>query len=124
MLQLAHKSLEIYTIGKELVTAIYELTERYPKDEKFGLVSQLRRAVISICSNLAEGSSRFSRAERKRFYEIARGSVVEIDTQLDISVLLGYTTKEALLGIEPKLESVFKMLSKMITTLSNNPSNE
>ena len=124
MLQLAHKSLEIYTIGKELVTAIYELTERYPKDEKFGLVSQLRRAVISICSNLAEGSSRFSRAERKRFYEIARGSVVEIVTQLDISVLLGYTTKEALLGIEPKLESVFKMLSKMITTLSNNPSNE
>jgi four helix bundle protein len=124
MLQLAHKSLEIYTIGKELVIAIYELTERYPKDEKFGLVSQLRRAVISICSNLAEGSSRFSRAERKRFYEIARGSVVEIDTQFDISVLLGYTTKEALLGIEPKLESVFKMLSKMITTLSNNPSNE
>lgn len=124
MLLLAHKSMEIYAIGKDLVSAIYELTEKYPKEEKYGLVSQLRRAVISICSNLAEGSSRFSKAERKRFYEIARGSVVEIDTQLDISVLLGYTTKEALVGIELKLESVFKMLSKMITTLSNNSNNE
>ncbi len=124
MLLLAHKSMEIYAIGKDLVSAIYELTEKYPKEEKYGLVSQLRRAVISICSNLAEGSSRFSKAERKRFYEIARGSVVEIDTQLDISVLLGYTTKEALVGIEPKLESVFKMLSKMITTLSTNSNNE
>lgn len=117
MLQLAHKKLDVYQIAMNLVTEVYKATKKFPKDEQFVLVSQLRRAVISVCSNLAEGSARFSRAEKKRFYEISRSSLVEVDTQIEISLVLNYLQKNEIGKLEAYLESVFKMLSKMISNL-------
>lgn len=117
MLQLAHKNLEVYKIALELVKEVYKLTRSYPKEEQFVLVTQLRRAAISVCSNLAEGSARFSRAEKKRFYEISRSSLVEIDTQFELSLILEYLQKNEITKLEAYLESVFKMLSKMLANL-------
>jgi four helix bundle protein len=97
---------------------IYQITAMFPKEEKYLLVDQLRRAAVSVCSNIAEGSSRISRSEKKRFYEISRSSLVEIDTQSDISVSLGYITPVELEQIEHLMVAVFKMLSKMISNLS------
>jgi four helix bundle protein len=118
MLQIAHKKLEVYSISRELVKSIYFLTNGFPKEEQFLLVNQLRRAAVSVCSNLAEGSSRISKGDMKRFYEISRGSLVEIDTQIEIAVDLGYINQEQISTIEPMLNSVFRMLSKMIRNLS------
>ena len=117
MLKLAHKNLEVYQIALNLVKEVYRVTQRFPKEEQFVLVSQLRRAVISVCSNLAEGSARYSKMEKKRFYEVSRSSLVEVDTQFEISLILEYLQKKDIEQLEKYLESVFKMLSKMITNL-------
>jgi four helix bundle protein len=85
------------------------------------LVSQIRRAVISVCSNIAEGASRISKTEKKRFYEISRSSLVEIDTQFEIAIILEYYKKGQMQELEQYLESTFRMLSKMIGNLSSNP---
>ena len=74
----------------DLVTEVYELTGRYPKEEMYGITNQLRRAAVSVSSNIAEGAARSSLNERRRFCEIAKSSLVEIDTQLQIPKKLGY----------------------------------
>lgn len=81
----------------------------------YGLTSQMRRAAVSVASNIAEGASRRSAIERKRFYEIARSSLVEIDTQLEISLNLKFCTNEDLLAIGDPMNHIFAMLSRMIT---------
>lgn len=88
MLNLAHKQLDVYKFSLNLVKEVYILTKTLPKEEQFALVSQLRRAAISVCSNIAEGSARSSKPERKRFYEISRSSLVEVDTQFEITLIL------------------------------------
>lgn len=117
MLQLAHKNLEVYKMAIDLVKEVYRVTKSYPKEEQFVLVTQLRRAAISVCSNLAEGSARFSKPEKRRFYEMSRNSLVEVDTQLEISLVLEYLKKQEIEKLEHYLESVFKMTSKMIGNL-------
>lgn len=76
----------------DLVTEIYQATKAFPIEERYGLVNQLRRAAVSVPSNIAEGQARFSTKEFYRFVSIARGSLVEIETQLQIAVNLGYFT--------------------------------
>ena len=88
MLNLSHKNLEVYKISLKLIKEVYAITKGFPKEELYVLVSQIRRAAISVCSNIAEGASRISRAEKKRFYEISRSSLVEMDTQFEISSIL------------------------------------
>lgn len=100
-----------------MVNAIYKTTGQFPRDEQFVLVSQIRRAAISVVSNIAEGASRMSVNEKKRFYEVARGSVVEIDTQFEIAINLGYYKKGKEAELEKGLESTFRILSKMIQNL-------
>ena len=117
MLQLAHKNLEVYKIALDLVKEIYKLTKTFPKEEQYVLSTQLRRAAISVCSNLSEGSSRYSRMEKKRFYEISRSSLVEIDTQLELSLMLEYLQLKQIEHVEKTIESVFRMLSRMINNL-------
>lgn len=113
MLQLNHKNLRVWEKSIELVTQIYTITETYPNEEVFGLVSQLRRASVSIPSNISEGSSRSSSKERKRFYEIARSSLVEIDTQLEISKALHFITDTEVNTISALINEIFAMLSIM-----------
>ena len=117
MLELSHKNLEVYKIALQLVKEVYAITKTFPKEEQYVLVSQLRRAVISICSNIAEGAARKTKPDRRRFYEISRSSLVEVDTQIEAALILNYTAKEQIKNIESYLESVFKMLSKMISNL-------
>jgi four helix bundle protein len=82
------------------------------------LISQIRRSAISVCSNIAEGASRHSKTEKRRFYEISRGSLVEMDTQFEIALLLNYFKPHETKVLEEYIESIFRMLSKMIANLN------
>lgn len=97
----------------ELTVKIYRITEKFPKTEMYGLALQLQRAVVSIPSNIAEGASRSSAKERKRFYEIARSSLVEVDTQLEIAIRLNYL-QDKNEALEDQLNYIFAMLSNLI----------
>jgi four helix bundle protein len=113
-IQLNHKTLEVYKTIRELNRDIYKVSLLLPADEKFNMVQQIRRAALSVKLNFAEGCSRKSDAERKRFKEIARGSVVEIDAALETAVDLEYVTVEQLKHTGELLNKSFAMLSKMI----------
>lgn len=109
------RKLEIWNQGIELVKLIYSLAEKLPDNEKFGLRSQITRAAVSVPSNIAEGASRNSEIEFKRFLEIAMGSLFEIETQVVIIEELQLVKKE-------ELESIFELLDKqgkMINGLIN-----
>ncbi len=82
--------MDIYKVSREFVLECYKLTKCFPTDEKFGMITQIRRAALSVHLNLSEGFSRKSENERKRFFEIARGSVIEIDAAVDIANDLNY----------------------------------
>ena len=90
MLQLSHKKLDVYFQSMILVKQIYFVTKSFPEVEKFGLSNQLRRAAVSVISNISEGASRKSLIEKKRFYEISRSSLVEINTQIEVALMLEY----------------------------------
>lgn len=113
-LQLDHKRLDIYSVSKQFVHACYELTKTLPGEERYNMVSQIRRAALSIQLNIAEGASRKSNAERKRYYEIARGSLIEIDAALDIAVELKYVIKKEQEKLGELMIRCFQMLTKMI----------
>jgi four helix bundle protein len=113
-LQLNHQKLDIYGISRQFVFECYKLTMKLPVAEKFGMITQIRRAALSVHLNMAEGASRKSESERKRYYEISRGSIIEIDAALDIANDLGY-----LRGIETEklgtsTINCFKVLTGMI----------
>lgn len=114
MLDLSHKKLEVWKLSLELVKEVYKLTGTYPKEELYGLVSQMRRASVSVASNLSEGAARTSSKEKCRFFEVSRSSLVELDTQVEISVVLDYLNEQKIKGLKPTAESVFKILSKLI----------
>ena len=114
MLKLNHKNLDVWQLAIKLVSTIYQMTSKYPKEEVFGLISQTRRASVSISANIAEGSSRNSLVERKRFYEIARSSLVEVDNHIEIAKELGYLSNESLSILNEKLNELFAKLSKFI----------
>lgn len=118
---LSHKNLDVYKISLKLVEEVYKVTKKIPKEEQFVLISQIRRAAISVCCNIAEGAARISKKEKKRFYEMSRSSLVELDTQFEISHILQYHVNGQIKELEQYLESTFRMLSKMITNLNSNP---
>jgi len=119
-LSLNHQKLEVFVLSKEFVLECYRITNKLPTDEKFGMISQIRRAAVSVCLNIAEGSSRRSEAERKRFYEIARGSVIEIDAALDIANTLGYLKEYDIKNLGATMISCFKLLTALIKSNSLN----
>jgi four helix bundle protein len=88
--------------------------ENISVEEKFGMIQQIGRAALSVYLNVAEGCCRKSQKERERFYEVARGSIIEIDAALDVAVDLGYTSKEELDELGQFIIRSFQMLSKMI----------
>lgn len=114
MLKLNHKNLEVWQLAVKFVSFIYNITSVYPKEELFGLTNQTRRASVSISANIAEGSSRKSLVERKRFYEIARSSLVEVDNHLEIAMTLNYLNDKKINEIDQKLNELFAKLSKFI----------
>ena len=100
------------------VVDIYRITKSFPRDEIYGLTNQLRRASVSIPSNIAEGAARKGKAEFKHFLYIALGSLSEVETQLIISQEIKYINKEQLKNIEPSLIEIRKMLLGLIKTLN------
>ena len=113
-LQLAHTKLNVYQISEELVIESYKITRLFPQEERFALVQQIRRAATSVRLNLAEGCSRKSKAERKRFFEISRGSVIEIDSAIGIAFKLSYVSEKQLASLGSLIVNTFKLLSGMI----------
>jgi len=93
-----------------LAKRVYQATQKFPVDERFGLTNQLRRASVSVPSNLAEGHARFGPGEFSRFISIAMGSVAEIETQILLSTDLGYLKEELSHEILGELETIGKML--------------
>lgn len=110
----SYKELIVWQKSIELVKEIFVLTENFPKSELYGLVSQMRRAAVSIPSNIAEGYGRNSSKEYAQFYFIAYGSALEVETQLIISKELQFVTEKELTKSKLLLEEVCKMLYAMI----------
>jgi len=100
------KNLKIWQEGIEIVTSIYKLTSTFPDEEKFGLISQMRRSAVSIPSNIAEGYGRNSDSELSRFLNISRGSSYELETQSIICNNLGYISKDQLEMITSQLDNI------------------
>jgi len=113
-LQLAHTKLNVYLFSQQLALECYKITKLFPPDEKFALVQQIRRAALSVHLNIAEGASRKSEVERKRYFEIARGSVIEIDTAIGIAYQLLYVKLEELQSLGELIIKNFKLISGMI----------
>ena len=113
-LNLQHNSLHVYMAVRDLVKEVYKVSMLLPSEEKFNMVSQIRRAALSVKLNLAEGSTRHSEQERKRYVEIARGSVVESDAALETAVDINYIKVEQLQIMGEWLNKCFAMLSNMM----------
>ena len=113
-LTLNHQRLDLYSFSRKFVLESYKLTKLLPPDEKFGMISQIRRAALSVHLNIAEGASGRSEAERKRYYEIAKGSIIEIDAALDIANDLASLTNQNMASIEESMVRCFKILTAMI----------
>ncbi len=113
-LKLNHQKLDIYSFSRKFVFECYKLSKVLPPDERFGMISQIRRAALSVHLNIAEGASRKSEVERKRYYEISRGSIIEIDAALDIAGDLEYLSGYDTTNLGDAMIRCFKMLSGMI----------
>ncbi|MFI5186740.1 MAG: four helix bundle protein [Chitinophagales bacterium] len=113
-LKLAHTKLDTYKSSQELTLECYRITLQFPSEEKFAMIQQIRRAALSVHLNIAEGCSRKSKSERVRYFEIARGSVIEIDAAIEIAHKLNYTTFEKLQVLGNSIIKTFKLLSGMI----------
>lgn len=119
-LKLNHQKLEVFIVSRQFALECYKLSNTLPSDERFGMVSQIRRASVSVYLNIAEGASRKSEAERKRFYEIARGSLIEIDAALDIAYDLGYLKNFDSIKLGETMVNCFKLLSGLIKSETKN----
>ncbi|MDE1206949.1 four helix bundle protein [Tenacibaculum larymnensis] len=113
------RNLNVWKQGIEIVKRVYNLSEKLPSEEKFGLRSQITRATISIPSNIAEGASRNSEIEFKRFLEISMGSLFEVETQLIIIGELGFISSEELKPIFELLEKEAKMINSLINKIKS-----
>ena len=107
----SYKNLDVYKESKTLVKMVYWLLKKFPKEENYALCDQLRRAVISVPSNLAEGSGRTSAKDQAHFFEMAFGSLMEVDCQMDIARELEYVTREEQNTLEEQVRRVAAMLS-------------
>lgn len=113
----SYRDLIVWQKSIELVALVYRVTERFPKSELFGLTSQMRRAAVSIPSNLAEGYARKHRAEYLQFVRIAYGSGAELETQLIITKKLGFASDKDLITVVSLLDEIMRMLNKFSSSL-------
>ena len=108
------RNLNVYIKAKELVTRVYELLRKFPREEQYALCDQLRRAIISVPSNIAEGSGRQTEKDQAHFYSIAYGSLMEVFSQMDVACDLNYITQEEFNKIEILINEEAKMLYSLI----------
>jgi len=109
-----HKRLDVWRHSMSLVRDIYLATDGFPKSERYGLVSQMRRAAVSVASNLAEGAARGGPRELRKFSIIARASLSELDTQTDIALMLDFIKKENREQLDERMLRIDRMLYRLI----------
>jgi four helix bundle protein len=107
------ENLEVWQKSRELVKSIYECSSVFPLEERYGLTSQIRCAAISVSSNVAEGSTRWSNKDQARFYETAYGSLMEILNQFILSKDLNFITEEQLIIFREKNDNIGRMLNAL-----------
>lgn len=115
----SYRDLEVWQKSRKIVSRIYRLTKTFPADETYGLSRQLRRAAISIPSNIAEGKSRRATKDYKRFLDIAYGSLAEVETQLFIACDLGFVTEKKVDGLLQDYAEIGRMLNGLINSLNH-----
>lgn len=115
------ETLAAYQRGMDLVEHVYALLKTFPKEEQYVLCDQLRRAVVSIPSNIAEGMGRYSNKEKVHFLEISYGSLMETYCQLNIAKRLGYISEEVLKGLASEIENIARPLSGLRSSLIPKP---
>lgn len=108
------RNLNAYIKAKELVSMVYALIKKFPKEEQYALCDQLRRAVISIPSNIAEGSGRMTIKDQSHFYSIAYGSLMEVLAQLDVACDIGYITQDEFQHLENLIDVEAKLLTGLV----------
>jgi four helix bundle protein len=101
----------------ELTAAVYRCTQSFPPEERFGLTNQLRRAAVSVASNIAEGKGRISRGELMQFLGMSRGSALEVQTQLEIAVMLGFGDSAGLKTAQELASEVVRILNASLATM-------
>lgn len=111
------KQLKIWQKGIEIVKDIYELTRSFPKDEQYGLTSQMKRSAISIPTNIAEGFKRYHAKEYRQFLHVALGSAAELETELIIARELGFVPEDRLKSLFEKLDHLARMISSLLKKL-------
>ncbi|EFK96660.1 23S rRNA-associated protein [sediment metagenome] len=117
------KDLEVWQRGIELVKNVYTSSQRFPKEEMYGLVNQMRRAAISVVSNIAEGKARQTKNEYIQFLHIALGSAAELETQVIVSNKLGYMENNCIQMLLEEINHVTRMIRKLIRSLRSNSPN-
>lgn len=115
LLQLNHKKLKAYEISRALIKEVYQICQQLPSQEKYNLCNQIQRAAVSIKLNIAEGASRKSLVERKRYYEIARGSLIELDAAIETAIDLQFLQDQDIKKLSILLNQVFSLLCGLIT---------
>ncbi len=115
------KELKVWQKGIELVEIVYKITATFPEEEKYGLSTQMRRAAVSIPSNIAERHLRKTAKDFKQFITIARGSCAELETQIIISYKLGFIQEDNFSNLSSKIEELSKMLSSFYSKINSKP---
>lgn len=119
-----HEDLEVWKMSVELATAIYQFTKSFPEEEKYGLVSQMRRSAVSIASNIAEGAARQGSKEFLQYLSIASGSASELSTQLVIADRVGLGNKEELNDLKSALKRISMMLQGLMRSVRSKNNNQ
>ena len=109
-----HKKLDLWNAAMELAVAVYKITKLFPKEERYSLTDQIRRAVSSVPGNIAEGAARQTKKEFINYLHMAQGSLSELDTHLELSRRLGYLAQESWASLDKQIERIDKMLSGLI----------
>jgi four helix bundle protein len=112
-----HRKLHAFELADGLALAIYMATRSFPKEEQFGLTSQLRRAAVSIASNIVEGSARTSQADYVRFLDMAFGSAREVEYQVTLSARLGYLSAESAADLSQRADETARVLAGLLRSL-------
>jgi four helix bundle protein len=113
------EKLEVWNLSRQLVKEVYDLTSSFPRDETYGMISQLRRATVSVSNNLAEGSSRKTQRDQAHFTQIAFSSLMEVLNMMILSVDLNLIQQEKYLAVRPKIEQIGNMLNALRNSQNN-----
>lgn len=112
-----YKDLKVWQKSLEIAVLVYHVTQKFPQEERYGIISQMRRSAVSLPSNIAEGSKRGTQKDFKQFLRIALGSGAELETQFEISRRLGFLNESEYNDVTSKLEEIMKMLTVFVSRI-------